>query len=271
MTWTSPDTGVADRTDAARLVQRGLPLNCTVSLCPATSPARTRAGSNAGYHIAYAISNARSRHVSRVIALVPGSLGTAHRRRSEAHLRYCNGGPHMFQIHYELASSQRYQQGPGETAHPLAWAGYRTQSIRDGTAMPGAPPYAATRLRTGPHSLTPMSYSGMGRGAPERGQSGSRATPCPPPGVARTDEIPAPAPWPARREGGRAGRTGHRRCAMDTTAQGQPSGERPGPRPGPPGRPALPHETHQHTAFTPNRDKCVQPGLILYFPSKEHY
>ena len=225
MTWASPDTSVADRPDEARLVQRGLPLNCTVSLCPATSPARPRAGSNTGYHIAYAISNARSGYVSRVIALVPGSPRTVHHRRSGARPRYCNGGPHMFQMHYELASSQRYQRGPGETAHPLAWPGYRTQSIRDGTAMPGAPPYPAARLRTGPHSLTPMSYSGVGRGRRSEGSQAAGPPACPSPDVARTDEIPARQPGRPGREGEENQlpelRHGHNHPG---TAQGQPPG-----------------------------------------------
>jgi len=43
----------------------------------------------------------------------------------------------MFQVRYELAASQRYQWGPWRAAGPLAGRGYRTQSIRDGTAPAG--------------------------------------------------------------------------------------------------------------------------------------
>ena len=118
----------------------------------------------------------------------------------------------------------------------------------------GVPPYAETRLRTGPHSLTPMSYSGAGPGPPERGQSGSQATGRPSPGVAPTDEIPG---WPRQGDGGTARRISYPERGTGLAARNRPGaaprGSRraaaraAGPQPGPPG--AASRDSPAHCAY----------------------
>ena len=288
MTWTSPDTGVADRPDEARLVQRGLQLNCTVSLCPATSPARTRAGPNAAYHIAYAISNARSSYVSRVIALVPGQPSV---QRIVAGQRHAYGIVTAARICFKCVTNWLHLSGisgarerpptllPGQVTERNLYA--TVQCCRGASLCrdpaPDWPSFTDTNVifrgRAGAAGARPVRQPSHRRSSPD---------------VARADEIPGrqPAgqrgtPEPGRAGAGTAGETAGRRGESATrsaprawrpgTAQAQPLAGAAGPQPGPSGRPALPHQTHQHTAFTPNGDKCVQPGLILHFPSKEHY
>jgi len=89
--------------------------------------------------------------------------------------QYCHGGRDMFRVRYELDASQRYQWRreapstllPGQVTERNVYATVQRR--------PGRRLYRGSRPRTGPHSLTRMSYSRAGPGSPHG--CGSRAAP----------------------------------------------------------------------------------------------
>ena len=292
MTWTSPDTGVADRPDEAALVQGGLHLNSTVSLCPAAPRARTR-----GRPWRSPIT-LRGPLATRGPARFPGlclwpraSPAGKHHRRSEAYPRYWDGGRDMFQMRYELDASQRYQWSTRRPRPPSCRARLpnaiytRRCSATRGAAFAAAPAWdwppftdmnvifaAAGPTRRGRRPGGPPA-GGASAGLPE--QMIPPATE--PPGTGRGPLQRAAASRAAAARRHCPARHAERQRGAPTRAPGRPRARPGGLRCGrgagaprwPPGRASTHHQAQQARCVYPETGiNAPQAGLIVHFPSK---
>jgi hypothetical protein len=141
MTWTSPDTGVADRPDEGPLVLRR-PSAEQHGLIMPSRVASTHAGQarRLGITLRVPLATRGPAEFPGLWLWPPCSPEAGRHCSSVACSQYCHDGWDMFRVRYELDASQRYQWRPGGTVHSLAGPGYRTQCLRDGTASAGPPP-----------------------------------------------------------------------------------------------------------------------------------